>query len=403
MRWGDDGPCIDGGLSRNEYEARTKQEMDRVNKIAPYTKHSKTLKSRNGIAAVYLGLSDNINGKKVRGWSAFHASEIDDPENIATATAEDAKYWDIDEGEPFVVMPECVTGLHGDDGQCIKWPVKYQNIDIAFVRIHMFKNMLHHSQFSSVVVLICSESSKSEIARVKTLEICEQLSNLHKLTIWNIELSCWMCFHHSFHGCHDWVYEVSLHGFLNHASTYFLHNVNKIDQGQIKCLDNNFDSLYESFVDGIPRNNYNINLDLWQREGRTGLCLTTTEMIEWQWTHKLEPAIRKEFDDLRCKNELFKWNDREFRNKRLRTLAKNKHINLNRNPRCKWKYNLLTESMHCWFSYMKGLILSTIYNIVGYFEYKHYQSRKLIAYTSMFVCILFDDTCNILISINILI
>ena len=178
--------------------------MDRVNLIAPMTKHDPFLKSRSGIDALYLGLSDSINGKFTAGFNKFHHCEVSNRE-IHLAGANKAKKWDIQIGEPYVEMGECRTGVHGDDGECLHWPTNFNNVMILLLRIHMYKKHLTHSLYSSILLLICSKSSKYVPARYRLLKICEELSHLYTLTIWNICLSAWMCFTHDFAGCHDWV------------------------------------------------------------------------------------------------------------------------------------------------------------------------------------------------------
>ncbi|MGB1097613.1 MAG: hypothetical protein ACPG2Y_03370, partial [Acholeplasmataceae bacterium] len=155
----DPGIIIDGGLTRNEFDMRTKIEMNRVKTIAPWHKESKFLKWRSGIDALYLGLSDSINGKYTGGFNKYHAQEVYDQE-IQIADDNAASKWDIDIGEPYIEMPECCTGIHGDDGECLNWPIGYQNVEVALLRIHMYKEHLTHSFYSQILVLVCSESSK---------------------------------------------------------------------------------------------------------------------------------------------------------------------------------------------------------------------------------------------------
>ena len=122
-----------------------------------------------------------------------------------------------------------------------------------------------------------------------------------------------MCFTHYFAGCHDWVFESTgifmlfkciiyyllcarvnfciAYGFLNHASDTNIHGAMLMVSGDPTPLNPKYHDLYKWFVAGIPRKHYNIDLSQWRQKKLSGLVLTTTEMIEWQWEEKLKPAM----------------------------------------------------------------------------------------------------------------
>ena len=359
----DRGVIIDGGITRNEFETRTQQEMNRVETIAPWHKPSKYLKYRNGIEALYLGLSDSINGKYTGGHNIYHA---DSAQNlpIRTADAQAVAKWDIAQGEPFVEQVELCTGLGGDDGECSNWPIRYKNICIVILRIHQYKKHLTHSLYGSILLLLCSKSSKHLPARYHILKICEQLSNLKHLTVWNIKLSAWSCLPHSFLGCHDWVFECCIYGFLSHASNTFLHCVMLIVCGKPKPLDIKKHKLYEWFLTGIDRNNYNIDLAEWRRGKKTGIVLTTTELVRYQWEEKLRPALI-EFQETEDRNgNLHKWEDDEYSQTKMSDLAKSIGTNLNKNPLTNWDYNIYMDSMHAFHTYCERQTETTIYTVI---------------------------------------
>ena len=359
----DRGVIIDGGLTRDEFNLRTAQEMRRVGKIAPWHKSSKYLKYRDGIEAAYLGLSDSINGKYTGGHNKFHARQAQNL-SIITANASDARKWGIREGEPFVEQGECRTSLHGDDGTCEKWPINYQNVEILILRIHQYKNHLCHSMYGSILVLVCSKSSKHEPARYRCLKTCENLSHLHRLSVWNLELEAWTCLNHSFMGCHDWVFECTTYGFLSHASDTFIHGAHLVISGELTPLDIKKHNLYDWWRVGIDRENYNINLSEWQNQNKTGLVLTTTEMIWWQWENKFRPAMMKLQEEEEKKGNLHKWEDREYRQKKLSELAKDVGTVINKNPLTKWPYKLVSDPMHCWHTYCERQGETTIYTVL---------------------------------------
>ena len=319
--------------------------MTRVNTIAPMITHDKYLKSRSGIAALYLGLSDGINGKNSGGHNMFHANEFADT-IIQIADANTAYLWTIDPGEPFHDDTEkCTTGLCGDDANMANWPSNCGNVAAVELRIKQWKKHLNHSVYSSVLVLVCSKSSKYIPCRYRILKICEELSNVHRLSVWNLEISAWTCIEHHFSGCHDWVFTCTVYGMLNHASDQFLHGAMIVACGRPTAIDKRKHKLYRWFLAGIPRKNYNIDLEEWRRNAKSGIALTTTEMIKYQWEEKLKPALAKLQEEESDNGNLHKWDDVDYRNKKMTDLATSIGTNINRNPLTSWEYNLLTESM----------------------------------------------------------
>ena len=362
VRLNEDGPIIDGGLTRNAYEKRTAAENERVKLIAPWIKPKESLSYREGICALYLGLSDNINGKHTKGWSNYHITEAG---NVRYATQRQATFWGIENEDPFVEMDECVSGIHSDDGDMDKWPIGYQNINLTKLSIKMYKNSLNHSQYASVLLLCSAESSKDSDVRYYVLKQCEDLSNLDRISVWNVEESCWMCMKHTFYGCHDWPMECTLYGLLGHSSRYYLHMAMLIREGEIKPIDG-FDNkqLLQIFIDGIPRENYQIDLDEWQENKKSGTCLTTTEMIQYQWD-KLSPVLTTTIQNAMRRNTYDKWNNHSYHIQQLSKLAINQEINLNRDPLTQWVYNVITEMMHAYHTYMKYQTKGTVYYMNG--------------------------------------
>ena len=84
--------------------------------------------------------------------------------------------------------------------------------------------------------------------------------------------------------------------------------------------------MYDWFVAGVPRENYSIDLSEWRRYNKTGIVLTTTELIKYQWEEKLQPAI---IEAQKNDKNLNKWGDKSYRQKKMAKLANNCRINLN--------------------------------------------------------------------------
>ena len=163
------------------------------------------------------------------------------------------------------------------------------------------------------------------------------------------------------------------YGFLNHASDTNIHGAMLMVSGDPTPLNPKYHDLYQWFVAGIPRKHYSIDLSQWRKRKLSGLVLTTTEMIEWQWEKKLKPAMIKLQEEDAKKGNLNKWDDSKYCNDKMTELATSNETVINKDPLTLWKYNLLTEMMHAYHNYMSRQVLTSVYTLI-----QELQNKRLV-------------------------
>ena len=325
LRLTENGPAIDFGLTKTQYDARTQIELQRMHEIAAWYRRWWHTHWRNAVDALYLLVSDHIDCVMANNISIFHSSNINDNE-IKNATATDAANWNIDEGDRFYVFEEVlISGLNGDDAEIKNSPIEIHGITLVMLFAMLFEVGLHHSKYSSILTVASFEGCHSKLLRRIVLKQCADLSDLKYLVVWSYVKQCWCCIEHCYHSCMDWPFESAVFGLLNHSSNFFLTGICRFVNGKPEAIPFDLHVLKEIFDKNFDIKNLNVKPSQWN--DIEGVFLTDSNVIRYMYSNSFAPALAALKEEEVSKGLANKWNDPAYvKKKKKRSCKSNKII-----------------------------------------------------------------------------
>lgn len=358
IKWGNSNIAISTGLTRQQFIDRKQAELTRIASNAPWQYVNKFTRVRNAIEALQMLASDHYDSSCVAGITALHHSLTGEiPVNIADEC--NATQWDIAEGDPFKVLSNfhAFSGKKSDDSPSQNWPTEVNSITIGGIWGFFWKpGMLAHSRYSCVASIISAESCHSLTVRLETMKQMSDLTNLKQLVFWSNVDACWICIPKHTNGCgYDWVFETSVCGVLGHMSTYCLHGISEIINGEPQAIPFEISKLTEIFLADIDPANYDIDLAVWKLNCHSGYVLTTPEIYD-RYVEIANEKFSEKLEQARLKKKLHKFTDDKYVQQIRNEIAKTAKIYVNNTSQYTWRYNLSTDYFHAFDAYIFHLV-----------------------------------------------
>lgn len=340
---------VDSGPSRNKIKEFTKEELARFDNFAPWTRDNNVSQWRSPYRGLALLVSDHLDADCVSGYSYFHYKLINQ-EDIEIATTEIACAWGIESGSRYYIWDYPLrTGVKGDDGKMDNWPQDANVVSLLFVFAFLWNCGLAHCKFSAMCTLISGEGCHSDLVTSQVKFQVREMKNNDKLVVWSNKANCYCCYNLKFYFCSDWIFECAIFGLTGPTSKCFLHGLTKLVKGKPELLGDDFKSLWDAFESGIDPCFFDVDLQECIDNEIDGYCLTNNEILQYYGT---------------------KWNKRVHKSNRRRkgalTIDKKRQIahetrtGLLKHP-SDWYYCLLSESFHCFDTYVCHIVKYTIF------------------------------------------
>ena len=150
---------------------------------------------------------------------------------------------------------------------------------------------------------------------------------------------------------------------LGPTSTFPFHGVTRFIKGEPIAIKFDIKLLTQLFLDDISADKYNIDFDLWQRERKNGVVLTTPEIMKYM-QQEFEHYWSLELAEAQKNGNLHLYNDNIFNQKQRRKLSHKLCSYVNNVSMYVWDYAMSTDLFH-------GFDTHIIYVIVWIMLFSH--------------------------------
>ena len=362
--WGAGNTKMDIGVTRAEFEKEKQRLLAITDKYCPWSNTDYLTRIRDASDSVDFMAESHFNCRRFTGYSDCHFSLINTDEQMVYSDETDAAKWQIEEEVPFVQLTNpWRSGYKGDDSPMANWPKDSKSVSVNGIWHFMCKEgILAHSRFTHLATLISGLSCHSDIVRRETLKQLNQLHTKKTVVIWSMIHDCWICMPHIYKSCYDWPFETCIHGLLGHGGCNPIHGISEIINGQCAAIPYDEEILTQIFKEDISPENYDIDLDRWRRQRKSGVVLTNTAILR-NHQQRARRKYTKEIQKSHKNGTLHMFNDKAYRQKIRRKIAKKQSIYVVDDELYEWAYNLTTDFFHCFDAYchiqLKTLIIET--------------------------------------------
>ena len=357
-QWGATKTKMNIGLTRIEFENCKNKLIADCALYAPWSNFAHLSRSRDADAAVDLLAFAHYNSRRFTGYSNYHYTL---PKEIKIADEKNSNEWGIEEGARFKTNNDkCRSGYRGDDSPMANWPKDGESVSVNGIsHLNCKDGILAHSRYTNITTLISGLSCHSPEVRKETLFQLNRLYNKKTVVIWDCYDNSWFCSKHEYKCCMDWPFETTIAGLMGHSGIHRIHGVSQIINGECVAIPFDENLLNKLFEQDISPDNYDIDLQDWRANKKSGFVLTNTDILREhqriasaEWVNKLKTAHEK--------GNLKLFDNKEYRQRIRREIARKESIYVVNDELYDWAYNFTTDYFHCFDSYVCGQVKSTI-------------------------------------------
>lgn len=357
-QWGQLPVKMDVGLTRGEFEACKRELLLECKHWAAWKDFAHLSRSRDAADAVDFLAYAHYNSRRYTGYSRCHYTLLNDTHLCSES---ESQYWGVPVGVSINIKNfPWLSSFRGDDSPPRKWPTESKSITTCGIWHAMNKHgILAHSRYSHIATLVSGLSCHSKAVRRETCYQMWCLTRKQKVVIWDLYNSCWICLPHVYKNGMDWPFETTMGGLMGHSGLHRIHGVTQMIKG-IPCAipydEKIFDQIFEN---EISPENYDIDLDEWRRNKKSGFVLTNTAILrEMQQIAKQEWDIL--LDKAQRKNQLHKFENEDYVKQKRREIARKESIYVVDDELYQWLYAFTTDLFHCFDGYVCGQFKSSI-------------------------------------------